>query len=125
MPDPLRPCPIFTGGSAIPRKVGQPMPTLGYGVVAVESASPDSDEHSQGNVAFESMRQRDAWWCCQCAIVKTTTHNVGELLAFTPGVAWAGYHPIAQQQPGTARPVYMRYDSEREWDSEEVHAYTQ
>ena len=45
------------------------------------------------------------------ATVRTTTNNVAELVAFTRGLTWAAYHPLAQQQPGIAHPVCMRYDS--------------
>jgi hypothetical protein len=43
---------IFSDGSALPRKIGQPAPPAGYGVVAVEGASLDAINHARGCALF-------------------------------------------------------------------------
>ena len=96
---------IFSDGSAIPRKIG-------HRVVAVQGASLETTEHSQGAAVFE-MCGRVIPGGVANATVRTTTNNFAELVAFIQGLTWAAYHPLAQQrqQPGVAHPVCMRYDS--------------
>lgn len=101
---------IFSDGSAVPRKIGHPMPPAGYGVVAVQGASLETAEHSRGAAVFEMCGSVIPGGVAN-ATVRTTTNNVAELVAFTRGLTWAAYHPLAQQQPGIAHPVCMRYDS--------------
>ena len=86
------------------------MPPAGYGVVAVQGASLETTEHSRGAAVFEMCGSVIPGGVAN-ATVKTTTNNVAELVAFTRGLTWAAYHPLAQQQPGVAHPVCMRYDS--------------
>ena len=89
---------IFTDGSAVPRKLGQPKPIAGYGVVCVHGDDPD-DRGGTGHAIFE-----------MCGPIvpdrlvhKNTTNNLAELVAFTHGLRWA-----LHTHHGS---VLMRYDS--------------
>jgi ribonuclease HI len=94
-----------------PRKLDQPPPPAGYGVIAVEGASLDLAEHARGRAIFEISGQVKPGGVA-AARVKTTTNNLAELVAFTSGLVWATHHPLAQQPLlSTARPVCVRYDS--------------
>jgi ribonuclease HI len=89
---------IFTDGSAVPRKLGQPKPIAGYGVVCVHGDDPD-DRGGTGHAIFE-----------MCGPIvpdrlvhKNTTNNLAELVAFTHGLRWARHTHHGS--------VLMRYDS--------------
>ena len=88
---------IYTDGSAVPRKIGQPLEPAGYGFVVATGGS--GHEHKGGHEVYRRCGQITA----RTKNVTTTTNNLAELLAFTRALQWACYHP------STA--VVLRYDS--------------
>ena len=103
---------IFSDGSALPRKIGQPAPPAVYGVVAVEGASLDATNHASGRALFYILCGRVPPGGVATARLKTTTNNLAELMAFTRGLTWANCHSFAQVPTmGRTRPVCMRYGS--------------
>ena len=94
---------VFTDGSAIPRKKGQPPPPAGFGFVAVEGGQ--GREHRGGRALFKRAGQIVAR-SRRYPQVKTTTNNLAELVAFTEGLDWAFHSWEAD-----GRPILMRYDS--------------
>jgi hypothetical protein len=80
---------IFSDGSALPRKIGQPAPPAGYGVVAVEGASLDAINHARGCALFY-MCGRVPPGGVATARLKTTTNHLAELMVGWPNASfWA------------------------------------
>ena len=71
---------IYTDGSAIPRKLGQPPPPAGYGLKAVTGGA--GPEHVGGRELYEECGQINAR-SSEHPHVLTTTSNLAELVAFT------------------------------------------
>ena len=94
---------IYTDGSAIPRKLGQPPPPAGYGFKAVTGG--DGKEHVGGRELYEECGQINAR-SREHPEVLTTTSNLAELVGFTRAVNWAHANRLAQ-----GKPVCIRYDS--------------
>ena len=92
---------IFTDGSAVPRKLGQPPAPAGYGFVAV--AGGTNHRKGEGRVLTERSGQITVG---HTRNVRTTTNNVAELVAFTRALQW-----VRGEWRTRRKPVCMRYDS--------------
>ena len=94
---------IYTDGSAVPRKLGQPPPPAGYGFKAVTGGA--GLEHVGGRELYEESGQINAR-SREHPNVLTTTNNLAELVAFTRAVLWASTNRLTRDKP-----VCIRYDS--------------
>ena len=87
---------IYTAGDADTRKKDSPPPPAGYGAVAV-----------QGGGVGEIFRIGGQIVAGRTSNVKTTTHNLADLVAFTRALQWAHSNARARGQP-----ICIRYNSE-------------